>query len=330
MSPNSYIISVDGGASSSLCATISLQGDLIGLEKGKPIAAIHSNYRVRKNLLNLIKKTLKKKGIDIENCKRISVGIAGTPYILEEKLIESITQILGDLDHECDFLINPDIKTTWAGATALEEGVSVYSGTGSNAYGINKKGKSVGVDFMGSLLGDNGSGYDIGVKALRSVAESLDGRGENTSLKGTIFEEFGLKKEADFFRKDWRSLPRKRIAKLSKIVNEEAKSDKKAKDILEEAGDKLADYGKTVIRRLDVGSVDHIYYSGGVFKSPYVLNSFIQNIRREITVGIEEALFNPVLGAYLLACGDISVTIDDDLLINLDKIKKKIDKLRRR
>lgn len=329
MSSDEYIISVDGGASRSLCAVFSFQGDLIGLEMGKPIAAVHSHYRVRNNLLDLIKKTLEGEEVDIENCKKISVGIAGTPYLLEDKLVKSITQITSDLGCQCDFLINSDMKTSWAGATALEDGISVYSGTGSNAYGVNKMGKSIGVDFMGSLLGDNGSGFDIGVKALRSVAECLDGRSESTSLKEAVFKEFGLKEEADFFRKDWRSLSRKRVAKLAQVVNSEAESDEKARRILEVAGTDLAYYGKTVIRELGANTVDHIYYSGGVFKSPYILDSFIQNIQRDIEVEIGEGLFNSVIGAYLLARKDVSVTIDDNLLSKLDRVNKDLDKSRR-
>lgn len=327
MPSNHYIFSVDGGASSSLCAAVSLQGDLIEVEKGKPIAAIHSFNRIRKNLLNLIQKTLKKGEIEIRNCKKISIGIAGTPYLIEDNLIESIEQISNDLGYEFSFLINSDVKTTWAGATTLTEGISVYSGTGSHAYGVNKKGESAGVDFMGSLLGDNGSGYDIGVKALRSIAESLDGRGENSLLKEEFLGEFELGGEADFFRKDWRSQSRRRIAKLAKIVDKQAKSNNKAKEILENAGKALANYGKTVVRRLGERSVDHIYYSGGVFKSPFVLNSFIQDIRNEIEIEIDEAILTPVLGTYLLACKDISVPINDNLLGNLDKIKQNLDKI---
>jgi N-acetylmuramic acid 6-phosphate etherase len=52
--------------------------------------------------------------------------------------------------------------------------VLVVSGTGSGCYGKTVKGRGVKVGGWGHVLGDKGSGYDIGLRALQAVVESYD------------------------------------------------------------------------------------------------------------------------------------------------------------
>jgi N-acetylmuramic acid 6-phosphate etherase len=52
--------------------------------------------------------------------------------------------------------------------------VLVVSGTGSGCYGQGRKGKGVKVGGWGHILGDKGSGYDIGLCALQAVIDAYD------------------------------------------------------------------------------------------------------------------------------------------------------------
>jgi N-acetylmuramic acid 6-phosphate etherase len=52
--------------------------------------------------------------------------------------------------------------------------VLVVSGTGSGCYGKSLKGRGVKVGGWGHVLGDKGSGYDIGLRALRAVVDGYD------------------------------------------------------------------------------------------------------------------------------------------------------------
>jgi N-acetylmuramic acid 6-phosphate etherase len=55
--------------------------------------------------------------------------------------------------------------------------VLIVSGTGSGCYGKRTGGAAVKVGAWGHVLGDNGSGYDIGLKALRVVIDHYDHEG---------------------------------------------------------------------------------------------------------------------------------------------------------
>jgi N-acetylmuramic acid 6-phosphate etherase len=52
--------------------------------------------------------------------------------------------------------------------------VLVISGTGSGCYGQGRDGRGVKVGGWGHVLGDKGSGYDIGLSALQAVVDAYD------------------------------------------------------------------------------------------------------------------------------------------------------------
>jgi N-acetylglucosamine kinase-like BadF-type ATPase len=51
-------------------------------------------------------------------------------------------------------------------------GIVVISGTGMISYGYGATGESARAGGWGPLLGDIGSGYDIGLDVLRAIARS--------------------------------------------------------------------------------------------------------------------------------------------------------------
>lgn len=53
---------------------------------------------------------------------------------------------------------------------------------GSILFGKDEKGVIHRVGGFGRLIGDEGSGYSIGRKALNAVSKSSDGRGEETLI----------------------------------------------------------------------------------------------------------------------------------------------------
>src|SRR5882724_197813 len=75
--------------------------------------------------------------------------------------------------------------------------VLVLSGTGSCCYGRNAAGKTVKVGGWGHLLGDQGSGYDIALRALRAVVADYDRNGAWPGLGRRILHRLQLNEPAD-------------------------------------------------------------------------------------------------------------------------------------
>jgi N-acetylmuramic acid 6-phosphate etherase len=72
-----------------------------------------------------------------------------------------------------------DLETALTAATdgkpdARTPQVLMVSGTGSGCYGQSLKGRGVKVGGWGHVLGDKGSGYDIGLQALQAVVDTYD------------------------------------------------------------------------------------------------------------------------------------------------------------
>lgn len=72
-----------------------------------------------------------------------------------------------------------------------ESGIIVIVGTGSIAFAKSKDGTFHRVGGWGYLLGDEGSGYAIGIEALRAVAAAFDG-GPATILQPIVAERFDV------------------------------------------------------------------------------------------------------------------------------------------
>jgi N-acetylmuramic acid 6-phosphate etherase len=128
--------------------------------------------------------------------------------------------------------------------------VLIVCGTGSCCYGKAADGKAVKVGGWGHVLGDRGSGYDIGRQALRSVIDSYDHEGRWPRLGRRLLRALQLNEPTDLI--DWAQAAEKpEIASLAAEVfaaSEEA--DKIACKILAEAARCLARDAAGCARRL--------------------------------------------------------------------------------
>ncbi len=82
--------------------------------------------------------------------------------------------------------------STGLASTLKTEGAVTLSGTGSDAFFV-KNGKVLTcVGGWGPLLGDEGSGYEIGLNALKAAIYSFDGRRRKTKLYDLVMEHWNL------------------------------------------------------------------------------------------------------------------------------------------
>jgi N-acetylmuramic acid 6-phosphate etherase len=160
----------------------------------------------------------------------------------------------------------PDLVAAWSGATGGEPGIVLAAGTGAVAYGKNPLGFTARAGGWGPLYGDEGSGYWIGIEALRAVARSLDGRGPQTSLAESAWLTEGAKLPLSSgnlsrmteqalraaYRDNW---PREKVAAAAPtVVQHAASGDRVASEILERAAAELGALVLSVARQLTWGA----------------------------------------------------------------------------
>lgn len=85
-----------------------------------------------------------------------------------------------------------DAEAAFADAFGDGPGLLLIAGTGSMAWGRAESARTARAGGWGALLGDEGSAYAMGVRALRAVARASDGRGPETALLARLLGALGL------------------------------------------------------------------------------------------------------------------------------------------
>jgi N-acetylglucosamine kinase-like BadF-type ATPase len=312
-----YVVGVDGGQSSTLAVVASEEGVILGVGRSGPanhISEPGGPERRRRALTEAIDGALAMAGLARAAVTAACCGMTGSTALVTEILREALAVKLARAER--------DVVTAWAGGTATQPGVVVISGTGSAAYGANAVGDAVEAGGWGYLMGDEGSGYDVGIQALRAATNAVDRSGPPTALVRAIPAHFGV---ADLWALHPRiysgELGRPRIAEIATVVANAAHTgDGPALQILSGAAEALANLPIAVLERL--GALDQplpVAMTGGVFKAgePFVGPFQRAVTRRAPAAQVQLPLFPPIVGAVLLALRDVGRPLDPGLLEGL-------------
>lgn len=151
-----------------------------------------------------------------------------------------------------------------------DHGIVVLAGTGGAVYGHAMDGRQAQLDGLGPLLGDYGSGYQIGQLALRAVARAGWHPRHATSLTLAIHQALGITDER--YSRDYLvqfmlgERDRAEVAALARLVDREAVAgDAIAIDILREAAAAMAESVFDLAERLDLrGQAFPLIASGSI------------------------------------------------------------------
>jgi N-acetylglucosamine kinase-like BadF-type ATPase len=229
------------------------------------------------------------------------------------------------LDHD-RFRCDNDMLCGWAGSLAGADGINVIAGTGSMTYGRRAR-VGVRVGGWGELFGDEGSGYWIGVRALRAFSKMSDGRAERGPLYDMLSRDMALDADIDLVGlvlHRWHGA-RQKIAALAPAVREAAISgDRCAQAILTAAAAELVGLVDATRRRLgfNPGEIVPVSYSGGIFAMPEVLDSFVTGINAlPASYRVRRPRYAPVIGAALYAATLAGAPLDEAALQALPALR---------
>jgi N-acetylglucosamine kinase-like BadF-type ATPase len=130
-------------------------------------------------------------------------------------------------------------------------GILVVAGTGSMALGRAAHGRQARAGGWGVVLGDEGSGWWLGIQGLRAVAHAADGRGRATTLTGVLLDALSLPDAAAMItRVD--TAAKGDVAALAPLVLRAAEDgDAVARQLAAAAADELAAAAQAVRCALD-------------------------------------------------------------------------------
>ena len=177
----------------------------------------------------------------------ICVGMAGTDRKGEARVVR---RILHRLWGKVQTLVVNDALPALVAGVGAAPGIVIICGTGSIVSGRNGRGAAARAGGWGHLLGDEGSGYWIGLRALRAVARAFDGRGPATGLTPRVLAHFGAARWPDIHEARSRLTPPAVAALAPQVEAERAAGDEVALAILEEAADELLAAASSVMLKL--------------------------------------------------------------------------------
>jgi N-acetylglucosamine kinase-like BadF-type ATPase len=327
--PENYFLGIDGGQTSTLVVLCNQDGVLLGTGHSGPSNHVHEPggmARLEKALLESTRAAFQEAGFltfdqALPQLEAACFGMTGG--------VEVVADLFARQAVVKKLIVHYDVVTAHAGALVGEPGVIVIGGTGSVAYGKNRYGETARSGGWAYLMGDEGSGYDLGRRALVAAARAEDGRGPSTCLLPYVL---------DYFKKNtlWEvrnivysgEIDRAGIAQLSHLVISAVEDgDRVAKKILTSAARELSDITVAVLRKLGMEGEDAVVSTiGGVFQAGKVmLAPFGRYLHREVPrCQIRPPVYQPVIGAVLLALRAAGIQVDGPIRQQLDLANRRI------
>jgi N-acetylglucosamine kinase len=297
-----YFLGFDGGGTKTHCVVLNSTGDLIGEGSGGAANPLRCGYdRAFASLREAAVRALAAAKIRPAGITAVCAGLAGAGRrsVVRRMLVFLSQEFPLSLIH-----VTPDYEVALEAAVGSTPGVVLIAGTGSVAFGRNAAGETARAGGYGPWIGDEGSAFEIGRRAVSAVARSRDAGAPVTVLAEMI--------SAALECPDWDELtlrimknPDDVFPKLFPVVAEAANADDSAaKEILFASGIGLGHLAMIVIRRL--GMKDEAFplvKGGGVFGHSPVLDSLLDSVIASgaLRVKILRLEISPAVGAARMA-----------------------------
>jgi N-acetylglucosamine kinase-like BadF-type ATPase len=299
-----YLLGFDCGATKSNCAVADTNGNiLISITGGPANFFVIGAANASENILSLIKECKAKLNFDYDDIKSIVIGAAGAGRGEDaEKLRSSLLNLASKNEITLKSVaVISDAQIALEGAFPNKSGSILIAGTGSIIYGKDEESNIYRAGGFGRIIGDEGSGYSIGRKALQNTARYYDGSGDRSDMVTLIADKYGINSSEDLIKKVYKE--KFDIASVAELVLVSASNgDIIAVTILEEETDELIQQLKVLMKKMDVDELN-VAFTGSLVLNK---NAYSDMLAKKInfylpTVNIVKAEYPPLQGAINVA-----------------------------
>ncbi len=294
------VLGIDGGGTKTLATICDLYGQKLGVgQAGASNIDDVGPELATQNIAQAVNSARAEAKLETEPFASAFLGLAGIVSPEDRQLVRGIATSLNlapiiEVDHDCCIAL--------AGGLSGREGIVLIVGTGSSCYGRNVAGQTWRAGGWGSLVSDEGSGYDIGRQSLIAAVRAIDGRGATTGLTNLMLELLGVTHPDQILHRLYvTGLTRTEIAAFAPPVLALAEQgDAIALEILRRGWQQLSECVVAVAKKLGLEQSE-IVLVGGISNS-WVKTSIQSVILESLPkCKVVEPELSPVLGACLLA-----------------------------
>ncbi len=212
------ILALEGGATHTTAGVYDSAGRCLREAEGAPCNPVAYGRSFCVNTLQQLVGRLRR---DTNRVQRIVAGISGA---VSQSIRQEIAQQLQRVTGADEVWLTTDLYPMLHVNAENQSGILAIAGTGSSVLAQRTPTKWIKVGGRGALFGDEGSAYDIVIRALRETAHAVDGLGPETLLLSRFMEAARVE---DFEHLSaWTATASKsEIAALSDIVAQAAEAE---------------------------------------------------------------------------------------------------------
>jgi N-acetylglucosamine kinase-like BadF-type ATPase len=297
-----YSLGFDGGGTKTDCVLLDANGNIVGEGRGGPANPLRSGYDgAFSSLHEAAAGAIAAGKIRPAEITSVCAGLAGAGrrsvvrrmmVFLSEEFPAALTQVA------------TDYEVALESAVGAAPGVVLIAGTGSVAYGRNAAGETARAGGYGPSLGDEGSAFEIGRRAVAAVAHSRDMDAPVTVMAEMISATLDCPDWDDLMLRIMKN-PDDVFPKLFPVVADAANAeDSAAKEIMFASAIGLGNLAMIVIRRLGMkGQQFPLVKCGGVFGRCHMLDSLLDSVLASgaLRAKILRLEISPAVGAARMA-----------------------------
>jgi glucosamine kinase len=297
-----YYLGFDGGGTKTECVLLDSAGEVLAQETAGPSNPLRAGFeRAQASLRAAAEKALERRSIGAVNIAAICAGIAGAG---QPRVVKRMMGYLVETFPRAHVRVCTDLEIALDAGLGHGHGIVVVAGTGSAALGRDAQGRQARAGGDGPWVGDEGSAFDIGRRAVMAVARARDGLAPVTVLADSI--------PASLECANWSALLEKIAAgaddvfpRIFPLVAEAAESsDTPAREILFSAALSLSQLVLSVARRLEIAAQEFlVVHVGGVFGVSPLLDQAFEALVHSAAKGarIRAAEISPARAAARIA-----------------------------
>jgi N-acetylglucosamine kinase-like BadF-type ATPase len=243
-----YYIGFDGGGTKTECVLTDKTGRILAQGVAGPSNPLRIGFdQAFLALASAADHVLTAAKLDAGQISAVCAGLAGAG---QKHVVKRVMAFLVETFPQAVVHVTTDLDVALEAAVGAGEGVILIAGTGSAAYGRNAAGKTVRTGGYGAWVGDEGSAFDIGRRAVAAMARSRDGLAPVTLLSDMVPAALALPTWEALIEKTSAS-PHEAFPKIFPIVLEAAGAeDTTANEILFTAALALAQLASAAIHKL--------------------------------------------------------------------------------
>jgi len=300
-----YLVGVEGGGTKTSIAIADETGKILNKGVSGPSNFLFIGIdKASENIINGINSCLESLNLDKSVLDTIILGLTGAGRLFERNRME-----YGFRDFSVglgfnfkNIIVDSDARISLEASFPNKAGMVLIAGTGSIMFGKDDAGNTFRVGGWGRILGDEGSGYVIGRKALIAVVRAIDGRGEQTLLSELLDKKFNLNSLETIIKAIYTD--NFGIASIAPTVFDAAqKNDKIAISILDEAVEDLCLHIKTMVEKIQFKDTLGLSFVGSILTNDNYIKNNLLNIIKDrfpfIVLNYNDA--DPLEGAIVMA-----------------------------